>query len=178
MPLDKRDARSYITCMVQEYDPRELYGALSELARRYQFRNRDEVCCYGLTVSQCYALEALADKGTMSSSEMASWLGLDLSSTTRVVDQLVRKKLATRRRAEQDGRIKQLDITDAGRRLVTRLEEDFTRLLSTALSGVPVPVLRALPGVVRRLAAVLGCREGMPCGCTTGDAEEPGVSTR
>jgi len=35
------------------------YGAFAELVRAYQFRDRESVCCHGLSVVQCYALEAL-----------------------------------------------------------------------------------------------------------------------
>ena len=86
----------------------ELYRSLTELARRYQFRNRDEICCYGLTVSQCYALQTLQE-GAHSTSALSDKLGLDISSTTRLVDQLVRKKLVYRTRGNEDGRVRQIE---------------------------------------------------------------------
>ncbi len=30
-----------------------LHRALTDFVRQYQFRNRNEICCYGITVSQC-----------------------------------------------------------------------------------------------------------------------------
>jgi MarR family transcriptional regulator, 2-MHQ and catechol-resistance regulon repressor len=133
----------------------DVFQALSDLARRYQFRNRDEVCCYGITVSQCYALQALSRKERMASSELASHLGLDLSSTTRLVDQLVKKKLAVRQRASQDARIREIKITEAGRRMVNRVEADFAKIVSDAVVDFPVAVQTAIPHVLRRLTAVL-----------------------
>ncbi|MBI2839549.1 MAG: MarR family transcriptional regulator [Acidobacteria bacterium] len=153
----------------------EIYRALSELARRYQFRNREEVCCYGLTVSQCYALEALSREGILATSELAERLGLDLSSTTRIVDQLVRKKLAIRRRGASDARVREIATTDAGRRLVNRLDEDFGHIIAHALDGVPAPVIKALPGIVRRLISALSPGGAMPCGCFTTDARAEGT---
>lgn len=156
-------------------DGLEIYRALSELARRYQFRNREEVCCYGLTVSQCYALEALTREGILTSSELAERLGLDLSSTTRIVDQLVRKKLAIRRRGASDARIREIATTDAGRRLVNRLDEDFGHIIAHALEGVPVSVIKALPGIVRRLIAALAPGGTMSCGCVKTGAQGEGI---
>jgi DNA-binding MarR family transcriptional regulator len=134
----------------------ELYRALSELARRYQFRNRDEVCCYGLTVSHCYALQTLA-RGSASSGALSAALGLDLSSTTRLVDQLVRKKLAIRKRLPEDARVKNIELTDAGLKLITRIENDLANVVGDAVKGLSAEVQRALPEVIRRLNNALAC---------------------
>lgn len=141
--------------MAQVNEGLEVYKALSELARRYQFRNREEVCCYGLTVSQCYALQELHDSGKMPSSDLALRLGLDVSSTTRLVDQLVRKKLAVRSRSAEDARIREIEITDMGQRLISRIQGDLISVVTQALSGFPGEVRKVLPQVLRRLTKVL-----------------------
>lgn len=140
----------------------DVFQALSDLARRYQFRNRDEVCCYGITVSQCYALQALSRQETMTSTELSSHLGLDLSSTTRLVDQLVKKKLAVRSRGSEDARVREVQVTEAGRRMVSRVEGDFSKVISQALLDFPASVQSSLPAVLKRLTAVLNA-----CGTQT-----------
>jgi MarR family transcriptional regulator, 2-MHQ and catechol-resistance regulon repressor len=140
---------------MQANNATQIYRALSELARRYQFRNRDEVCCYGLTVSQCYALEALHDSGKMPSSDLAVKLGLDLSSTTRLVDQLVRKKLVSRSKSVNDARVREIEITENGLKLVTRIQNDLVSLVNQALEDFPADVKKALPEALRRLAIVM-----------------------
>ena len=144
-----------ITCMNQVIEEVDLFRALSELARRYQFRNKDEVCCYGLTVSQCYALQLLAQEGTLTSSELSAKLSLDVSSTTRLVDQLLKKKLALRRSSADDARVREILITDAGMRLIQRVEADFAAMMQTALAEFSPEVREALPRVLRRLTEVL-----------------------
>jgi MarR family 2-MHQ and catechol resistance regulon transcriptional repressor len=149
--------------MVQITDGLDLYRALSELARRYQFRSKDEVCCYGLTVSQCYALQLLAQEDSLTSSQLSAKLSLDISSTTRLVDQLVKKKLAVRRSGYDDARVREILITEAGRRLIERIETDFAKMLQTALADFPAEVQEALPDVLRRLTQVLeSCAPGKP----------------
>ncbi|MCI0413971.1 MarR family transcriptional regulator [bacterium] len=133
----------------------QIYRALSDLARRYQFRNREEVCCYGLTVSQCYALQELHQYGKMPSSDLALRLGLDLSSTTRLVDQLVRKKLAIRTKKPEDARIREIEITDAGSRLISRIQGDLVTIVNQALEDFPGEVRKVLPQVLQRLTKVL-----------------------
>jgi MarR family 2-MHQ and catechol resistance regulon transcriptional repressor len=140
---------------MQVNNGKEVYRALSDLARRYQFRNREEVCCYGLTVSQCYALQELHDYGKMPSSDLATRLSLDLSSTTRLVDQLVRKKLAVRTKKPEDARIREIEITESGRRLISRIQSDLVRIVTQALSEFPAAVTDVLPQVLQRLTRVL-----------------------
>lgn len=142
----------------------ELFQALSELARRYQFRNRDEVCCYGLTVSQCYALQSLHNSSVLTGSELAANLGLDLSSTTRLLDQLVRKRLITRRKRPVDLRVRELELTPFGIRLMERIEADMTKVLADALTEFPPEVQQALPAALRRLTQALqDCSDSELC---------------
>ena len=139
----------------------DIYKALSDLARRYQFRSKEEVCCYGLTVSQCYALQELHDSGKMPSSDLSLRLSLDLSSTTRLVDELVRKKLVVRTKKAEDARIREIEITEAGRRLITRIQNDMTSVVMQALEEFPAGVKKALPQVLRRLTLALNeCSTG------------------
>ncbi|HET6268223.1 MAG TPA: MarR family transcriptional regulator [Acidobacteriota bacterium] len=136
-----------------------IYRALSELARHYQFRNRDEICCYGLTVSQCYALQFLADREAVSSSELSAHLHLDLSSTTRLVDELVKKTLVTRARSEKDARVREIQITPQGQKLLSKVEADMTQLVNDALSGFASAHLKELPEILSALTEALnrGC---------------------
>jgi hypothetical protein len=46
-----------------EADAVALHEALSELVRVYQFRDRDRICCHDISVTQCYALDALLRRG-------------------------------------------------------------------------------------------------------------------
>ena len=43
-------------------DAEQLSGALSELIRVIQFRDRDRACCYDISVSQCYALKRVVSQ--------------------------------------------------------------------------------------------------------------------
>ena len=63
-----------------------LYDVFSELVRGYQFRDREGICCHGLSVSQCYTLDALVRHGPASMGELADHLYLEVSTMTRVVD--------------------------------------------------------------------------------------------
>lgn len=85
-----------------------------ELIKKYQFRDRTQMTCGGLSVSQCYVLEALEQSGAMTMNELAGRMHLSVSTLTRVVDQLVAKGLVTRREDERDRRYRLVDLTARG----------------------------------------------------------------
>src|SRR4026208_275729 len=65
---------------------RSSHEALAALVRVYQFRDRDRICCHDVSVTQCYALEALIRRGELTLNELARELYLDKSTASRVGD--------------------------------------------------------------------------------------------
>ena len=94
-----------------------LHEQVIELVRKYQFRDRNAVCCYGISVSQCYLLEELARRGPSTNSELAAVLCVAVSTVTRIVDQLVAKDYVERMEDLRDRRVRRVALTPAGRRL-------------------------------------------------------------
>src|ERR1041384_3804233 len=102
-----------------------LYAALSDLVRVYQFRDRDRICCHDVSVTQCYALEALIRRGPITLSELAAELYLDKSTASRVVGALERKRYVARSPHPTDGRAVLLRPTAAGDRLYAMIRKDL-----------------------------------------------------
>ena len=71
-------------------DAEALQSAVSSLVRIYQFRDRNRICCHDISVTQCYALEALVEQGPLRLGALAERMHLDKSTTSRVVQTLVR----------------------------------------------------------------------------------------
>jgi MarR family 2-MHQ and catechol resistance regulon transcriptional repressor len=117
---------------------RRMYGVFAELLRRYQFRDRDQVCCHGLSVSQCYTLELLADGGPRPMGDLANEICLKISTATRVVDHLVASGLAVRLDDPHDRRVCRVEITKAGRDLVARVRAGIVTEYEAVLKAVPV----------------------------------------
>ena len=104
----------------------DLQRVMAELVRKYQFRDRNETVGHGLSVSQAYVLRALHEHGPLSMGELAGELRVSVSTMTRVVDPLVRKRLAERDRSGDDRRLCRIALTAAGRRLWSRIERELT----------------------------------------------------
>lgn len=136
----------------------ELHSAVSELVRVYQFRDRDKICCYDISVTQCYALEVLAETGPMRSQALADQLRLDKSTVTRVVDALERKGYVERRKDADDSRALALGITAGGRALYQKINGELIAQQAALLADLDPDVRNAAADVIRRLARAADAR--------------------
>ncbi|HSX62591.1 MAG TPA: MarR family transcriptional regulator [Tahibacter sp.] len=158
-------------------DAAALHAAVSDLVRIYQFRDRDKICCYDISVTQCYALEALAEHGPMRSQALAERLLLDKSTTTRVVDALVRKGYAERKPDAVDARALSLEITRAGQSLYETISRELVAQQAAIVAALDPAVRATVIDVIRRLARTAQARfvSGVSVGdCSTGSACGPG----
>lgn len=137
-------------------DAQALQAAIAELVRVYQFRDRDRICCYDVSVTQCYALEALARRGALTLNELAAQLYLDKSTASRVVDALERKGYVARRPHPHDGRALQLEPTAAGQALHTQIEADILAEERRLLAPFAPEVRQAMVRLLGRLARAAG----------------------
>jgi MarR family 2-MHQ and catechol resistance regulon transcriptional repressor len=134
------------------HDARALHAAVSDLVRLYQFRDRDRICCHDISVTQCHALEALVERGPSRSQALADALRLDKSTTTRVIDALVRKGYVERRPDPDDARAVSLCVTGEGRALYERINDELIDQQVGLLRDLDPELRAAATEVVRRLA--------------------------
>lgn len=148
-------------------DALDLHAALAALVRLYQFRDRDRICCHDVSVTQCHALEVLVEQGAQRAQSLSAALRLDKSTTTRVVDALVRKGYAERSPELDDRRAVSLRATAAGRRLYRRINDELVADQAALLADVDPDVRRATLEVIRRLTARAEARFVGGEGCGT-----------
>jgi MarR family transcriptional regulator, 2-MHQ and catechol-resistance regulon repressor len=133
-------------------DAERLYEALSDLLRVYQFRDRDTICCHDISVTQCYALEALVDSGPRTLNELAAQLFLDKSTASRVVSTLERKGYITRQTHPEDRRAILIDVTTAGRKLCRTIQGELIDETRKLLDDFEPGVREAAPRLLASLA--------------------------
>lgn len=135
----------------------ELYRTFSELVRRYQYRDRESVSCHGVSVSQCYALTTISEAGSCTMGELAAALHLDVSTVTRVLDQLVAKRLVRRAQDPDDRRVWRAFLSPKGSALLERIHGDYVAEHRAVLSSLPVEsredVLAAVRGLLEAFTA-------------------------
>ncbi len=79
-----REAGPRLAGETLEQEARDLYDAMSDLIKVYQFRDRDRTHCHGISVTECYALEAVDRHGPLRLGDLARTLHLEKSTTSRV----------------------------------------------------------------------------------------------
>jgi MarR family transcriptional regulator, 2-MHQ and catechol-resistance regulon repressor len=145
------------------------------LVRRYQFRDRNEICCFGVSVSQCHALEALGQAGELTMGALASQMHLSVSTLTRVVDQLVARGLAQRGENAEDRRVCCVEPTPKGRELLGKISAELLEGETAILAKVPAEhresVIHALEELSRAVDEWrgVGPRQGGSCCAETTD---------
>jgi len=134
---------------------RELQDALAEFIRVYQFRDRDRICCHDVSVTQCYALDALVRRELITLNELAAELCLDKSTASRVVATLERKGYVARTTHPRDRRAVLLTATAAGKRLVERIVGELVEQKKQLLAEFPEEVRESAAELIQRLTAAV-----------------------
>ena len=129
---------------------KRLHQALTHLVQKYQFRDRNDICCYGISVSQCHTLEALGEHGTQTMHALAEHLHLAVSTVTRVVDQLVEKGLAERHTGEKDRRVCEVALTPMAQRFFARSKASSLPASRRCSNASRLPPARMSFGLSRR----------------------------
>ncbi len=152
-----------------ERDTRDLYAAVTDLVRVYQFRDRNLICCHDISVTQCYALDALVRGGAMTLGSLAQMLMLDKSTTSRVVETLERKGYLKRGVHPSDARAVQLAPTARGRALHETIRRDMLDEERGIIADLDPAVRRAAVDVIRQLGALAAKKRGCcgPEGCAS-----------
>ena len=109
-----------------------------DLMRKFQMRDRNEIVCCGVSVSQCYTLDVLGEHGEMSMVQLSRKMFLDKSTMTRVVDGLVERELVVRRFDDSDRRLIYVALTAAGRKLLEGIHTQQLNSLRQILERIPV----------------------------------------
>lgn len=147
-----------------------LHQGLLEIKRAYRFQDRDRICCYDISVTQCWAMRELEALQAATLNQLAAALLLDKSTVSRVVDALERKGYLTRRRHPDDGRAILLELTDPGRDLLERIEAELLERERELLTELEPEARAAVVRTLGRLAE-LASRQLCPAedsSCGTG----------
>jgi DNA-binding MarR family transcriptional regulator len=127
--------------------------ALDGLARVYQLQDPRKVRSCGISLTECWALEACARRAPRTVGEIAAELLLDKSSGSRAVASLARKGLVRRRRHREDGRVLQIAPTAAGVRLLEKVRESTIACTRAILTEFSPEHRRAAAEILRRATA-------------------------
>lgn len=111
---------------------------LGQLIRSLNLLNKENKVCYGLTLPQCYTIEALGQFGNQTMQSLSEYLGVTISTMTRVVDVLVRDRLLGRQRNRDDRRQVVIRLTPKGEEMLLKLQDCNAKYSKQVLDRIPV----------------------------------------
>ncbi len=120
-----------------EESAERLHRLTKDLIRRYQFRDWNQICCYGISISQCHILDTLGEEGDLSMQQLAKRMYKSVSTMTRVVGQLVRRGYVKRRQDPEDRRVVHISISPQGKAIVAAINRDLIETQKAILQSIP-----------------------------------------
>lgn len=82
---------------------------------------RDKIAECDVTVAEWVALRSLYNLAPCTLSVLAQHMGIDFGTCSRLVDRIIKKKFASRKVSKSDRRAVKLDLTEAGRAVVSKI---------------------------------------------------------
>ena len=111
----------------------------------------EEVRPLGATLQMWRVLAALREHDGRRMGDLSETTSIEVSTLTRLVDNMEKKGLVARRRNGEDARVVALHVTPAGRRLTQRIIPIAERYEAVALAGFSAAETKTLKAALRRL---------------------------
>lgn len=146
-------------------DSEDLYEALNQLVRVYQFRDRDRICCYDVSVTQCYAIETLVKRGRLRLQALAEEMFLDKSTASRVVDTLERKGYVSRVEDSEDRRAVQVEVSQSGHELYQKIRTDLIAEERAMIEHLSPEARQGALSLLKQITRATEIRCGLVSGC-------------
>lgn len=125
---------------------RIIYGSV-----RQQFRDVEQTC--GITGSQLWILQEVADTPEIGVSELAERLSIHQSTCSQLVEKLVTRELIIKERSKEDQRRVGLFLTEEAAKILKNAPGPAEGILPEALQALPESALLALD---KSLVEVIG----------------------
>lgn len=128
-----------------------LWVVLARAFDSVERHSRASIARFGLGTTEFGVLEVLYHKGELPVCDVQRRILVESSSTTYVVDKLVRRGLVRRRRSDTDRRSVRLALTAAGRRLIQRVFPSHAQAIRHAVGALPADAQRQAIRLLRTL---------------------------
>jgi DNA-binding MarR family transcriptional regulator len=124
------------------------------LGRVFGAARANPLMSLNLTMRQLKVLLTLARRGPLAGHELTAEMGVSLATVTGIVDRLAAQGLVSRREDPSDRRVRLLELTAEGRKLVGGVMDAGSTQYRRLLSRLEVEELRLLDSLVRRMAEI------------------------
>lgn len=116
---------------------KELRELIRGLERKIGLVDKNQVTCCGVTMAQCHALVEIGRAKQITLNELAELLGLDNSTMSRTVNNLVNEGLVIREVHPEDRRYVTIRLTEAGQKIFAGIESSMDLYYQKVLKEIP-----------------------------------------
>ena len=145
-------------------EQKKILQILVSLARESRCCSQDEAFCAGVTFHQFIILDAVAKKKEIHLSDLHIILSVEKSTTTRLINPLIKKRLLKRVKADHDSRAAKLILTPKGLETYKKVWSCLSAFLIRIIKHIPEGRLDEVLGSVKLFAdAMRGAITGSSC---------------
>lgn len=107
------------------------------LVRNLGILEKSDVSCCGITIAQCHALVEIGRTQKISLIDLADLLGLDKSTMSRTINNLVEAELVKREIDSENRRYISIQLTDQGTEVFRSIEDSMHGYYSNIFNSIP-----------------------------------------
>ncbi len=98
---------------------------------------KSDASCCGVSLAQCHAIVEIGRKEKISLVDLASLLGLDKSTMSRTINNLVESDLALRDLDMENRRYVIIQLTEKGKSIFSNIEESMDEYYQSIFNSIP-----------------------------------------
>ncbi|MCX5828567.1 MAG: MarR family transcriptional regulator [Deltaproteobacteria bacterium] len=136
---------------------RQLAGLIENMMYCFGTQSLDGECCENISHGEFRALHTALHQSTCTMQDIARKAVVTKSGATRIVHRLEEKGLARREQDQKDGRICCVTLTEEGKSLMNRIDDQLTNKMQTILATMD-PAMREI--LIISLGAFLQAAQG------------------
>lgn len=138
-----------------EQNEERILNSLRRITRAIDIYSRKLNLLYGLTTPQLLCLDVLVKDGSMILKDLAKKINLGESTVNGIIDRLEAKHYVIRRRSSNDRRKVFLEVTPAGRDIITKTPPLPQDKLSASLSALSAAEQASMTNTLARVADMM-----------------------
>jgi MarR family transcriptional regulator, organic hydroperoxide resistance regulator len=135
---------------------------LSQAAHAYRVRAGSRLARIDLHSGQESLLKALDETDGQSMGDLATALGVQPPTVTKMISRLAAQDYVERRASNGDARQSRVHLTERGRHAIALIDKVWKRIEKDALAGVDDKDRKRLRKLLRQIERNLGARPGIP----------------
>jgi len=107
------------------------------LVRDLGILEKSDISCCGVTLTQCHAVVEIGRKGKISLVDLAGLLGLDKSTMSRTINNLVELDLVLRDLDTGNRRYVIIQLTENGKKIFKNIEDSMNGYYKSIFNSIP-----------------------------------------